>query len=709
MRRPALVLVSSLSGAALAAAVLAAPADARPAPRPHFTPGAAGIGDPYFPTDGNGGYDARHYALDVRYDPTTDRLVGTARIRAKATQNLSRFNLDLDGLTVRSVRVDGRRASWRHVDGELTVIPARGLRKRSTFTTEVTYGGVPQTLEDGSGFIHTDDGALVVGQPHVAATWYPVNDHPSDKASYSFRVTVPKGLEAVANGVPRGHRTHKGWTTWAWEAREPMASYLATATIGEFALKDYRYDGIRMVEAIDPKLYEPVAPRTGAQYAISQATGDSASYKRLSRTIDVPAGGGELAFWVDRATESDWDFLFVEARTPGQDDWTTLPDLGGATSTSTGDSCPYWLALHPFLTHYQSVDADGACTPTGTSGTWNAATGSSDGYEQWRVDLGAWAGGPVEVAITYASDDLVQARGVFVDDVTTPTGEGSTSFEDDGDTLDGWAVTGAPAGSAPNPNDWIAGTPDDGPATLGEKAEAAFAKHPQILDFLQASFGDYPFSASGGLVDAFPGLGFALENQTRPIYAQERFGGSDETAEGVIVHELAHQWYGDSLALERWSDIWLNEGFASYAEWLWWEDNGVATAQEIFDATYASHPADDTFWDLVIGDPGPENLFAGPVYDRGAMTLHQLRLAVGDDDFFAILRGWAARYEGGNVTTRQFIAYAERVSGQQLDALFDTWLFTPERPDVAGALARRAPAVDLPPLVGARGQRPSHG
>ncbi|MFC6148446.1 MULTISPECIES: M1 family metallopeptidase [Mumia] len=699
MRRTGLVLVSVLSAFALGAAFLAGPASARS--RPHFTPGAAGIGDPYFPTDGNGGYDARHYSLDVRYDPATDRLVGDARIKARATQNLSRFNLDLDGLTVRSVRVNGRRATWRHSGGELTVIPRKGLRKRSTFVTEVRYDGVPATLEDGSGFIHTDDGALVVGQPHVADTWYPVNDHPSDKASYSFRITAPQGLKAVANGVPRGHRTKHGWTTWSWEAREPMASYLTTATISDFRVTDYRHDGIRVIEAIDPTLYEPVPTRTGEQYAISQSSTDAQSYKRLTRTVAVPAAGGQLSFWVDRSTEEDWDFFFVEARTPGTDDWTTLPDLGGATSTSTGDSCPFWLTLHPFLSHYQTAQPDGTCAATGSSGAWNAATGESDGYEQWRVDLGAWSGGSVEVAITYASDDVVQGAGVFVDDVTTPTGAGSTSFEDDGDELDGWVVPGAPAGSDPNPNDWIVGTPDEGPATLGENAEAAFAKHPQILDFLQDSFGDYPFSASGGIVDAHPGLGFALENQTRPIYAQEWFGSSEEVAEGVIVHELAHQWYGDSLALKRWKDIWLNEGFASYAEWLWWEDQGVATAQEIFDATYASNPADDPFWDLVIGDPGPDHLFDGAVYDRGAMTMHQLRVTVGDDDFFAILRGWAARYEGSNVTTPQFIAFAERVSGQQLDGLFDAWLYTGSRPEVASPFAaRRSPATGLPPLVG---------
>jgi aminopeptidase N len=147
----------------------------------------------------------------------------------------------------------------------------------------------------------------------------------------------------------------------------------------------------------------------------------------------------------------------------------------------------------------------------------------------------------------------------------------------------------------------------------------------------------------------------------------------------VIVHELAHQWTGDYLAVARWQDIWLNEGFATYSEWLWSENEGEATAQEIFDAV-TSTPADDDFWSLTIGDPGPDHLFDSPIYDRGAATLHALRLKIGDDAFFRLLRRWVRKNAGGNVTTPQFIALAERVSGQDLGVFFDQWLFTPARP-----------------------------
>jgi aminopeptidase N len=142
--------------------------------------------------------------------------------------------------------------------------------------------------------------------------------------------------------------------------------------------------------------------------------------------------------------------------------------------------------------------------------------------------------------------------------------------------------------------------------------------------------------------------------------------------------------------------MWLNEGFATYAEWLWSEHEGLDTTQELFDLYYNDIPADDPFWDVVIGDPGIPLLFNDAVYTRGAMTLQVLRNQVGDRDFFRILRAWARRKAGGNGTTAQFVALAERISGQQLDTLFQTWLFTPAKP-VLTATTARSVAGTAPP------------
>ena len=692
MSRKAVVAISLSVVLALAPGV--GLADSGHSGRHQFTPGADGAGDPYFPLDGNGGYDVKHYDLEVKYDPATDVLTGEATIEARATQNLSSFNLDFEGLTVRSIKVDGKSAQWTRDGSELTIVPRRGIEDREKFKTVVKYDGVPETIQDpqlgSSGFFHTDDGAMVVGQPDVAATWFPVNDHPIDKASYTFKITAPADLQVIANGVLKHERARRGWKTWTWDAREPMASYLAMMAIGHFDVRAYRDNGIRFWDAIDPDLF--ALPRTGEMYAISQA-GDL-SYKRLARTIAVPVEGAQLSFWINRDTENPWDFAFVEAHTVGLDDWTTLPDLNGHNSQDTGFSCPFWLGLHPFLAHYQTDNGDGTCSPAGSSGDWWGATGASDGYEEWALDLSAYAGSDVEVSISYASDDIVQLPGLFVDDVVVSTGEGSTSFEDDGDVFDGWSVPGPPEGSAPNPNDWIAGSSDDGTGSRGNVIEGSLGRESEIITFLADNFGPYPFSSSGGIVDDLVGLGFALENQTRPIYSRDFF--SDPiSGDNVVVHELAHQWYGDSLAVEAWQHIWLNEGFATYAEWLWSEHEGLGTAQENFDFWYGIFPEDSPFWAVTIGDPGPDALFDFSVYKRGGMTLHQLRLTVGDDNFFTILREWAGTNAGGNVTTDEFIALAEQISGQELDDLFQTWLFTPSKPvlDAAPIAARSAAAT----------------
>src|SRR5262245_44933141 len=194
----------------------------------------------------------------------------------------------------------------------------------------------------------------------------------------------------------------------------------------------------------------PFDPHTGTHYVYSQIA--DVSYKRLTREIAVPQGGGSMTFWTSYDTEAEWDHLFVEARTPGGDDWTTLPDANGNTTTSPGQSCPAgWVTLHPQLAHYQTFDGVNSCTSTGTNdGAWNAASGNSGGWEQWSIDLSDYANQNVEISIAYASDWATQGIGVFIDDVTLPDGT-STSFENG---LDGWSITGPPPGSAPNANNF---------------------------------------------------------------------------------------------------------------------------------------------------------------------------------------------------------------------------------------------------------------
>jgi aminopeptidase N len=146
----------------------------------------------------------------------------------------------------------------------------------------------------------------------------------------------------------------------------------------------------------------------------------------------------------------------------------------------------------------------------------------------------------------------------------------------------------------------------------------------------------------------------------------------------VIVHELAHQWFGNSVSLRRWQDIWLNEGFATYAEWLWTEHTGGLTVPQSFDFFYDRAGTD--FWRVPPGDPGPQRLFHPAVYQRGAMAVHALRIALGDDRFFELLPAWTARHRDGTATTDDLLDLAEEIGGASLRPLLEEWLYTPGRP-----------------------------
>jgi aminopeptidase N len=228
-------------------------------------------------------------------------------------------------------------------------------------------------------------------------------------------------------------------------------------------------------------------------------------------------------------------------------------------------------------------------------------------------------------------------------------------------------------------------TPDGKPfitaygADLGDSLDAAKAsveRTPEIDDFLASQFGPYPFEAEGGVVTS--GIGFSLENQTRPTYGVRNFRAGSNTS--LIAHENAHQWFGDNVTLGRWADIWLNEGFATYAQYLWSEHEGEGTAEELAQFTYDSNGPDSPLWKLVPADVGPENQFDNAVYDRGAMTLQALRKTVGDDAFFKILQTWQVEKTNKSGLITEFIALAERISGKPLFDLFHTWLYTAGKP-----------------------------
>lgn len=216
---------------------------------------------------------------------------------------------------------------------------------------------------------------------------------------------------------------------------------------------------------------------------------------------------------------------------------------------------------------------------------------------------------------------------------------------------------------------------------LGDKRKPAVRSlraTPHIVDVFSRAFGAYPFDITGGtLVNAsFP---FALENQTRPVYSKVFFGRRNLN---VVAHELAHQWFGNDVSVARWRHIWLNEGFATWAAWLYEQRIGKADTSVAFQRAYRGTRGIREFWRVTVADPGPDNLFDWAIYVRGAMTVEALRNLVGKADVRRVLRVWVRRHGDGNGTVRQFRRLAERVSGRSLDSFFRVWLHAQDRPAV---------------------------
>jgi aminopeptidase N len=214
------------------------------------------------------------------------------------------------------------------------------------------------------------------------------------------------------------------------------------------------------------------------------------------------------------------------------------------------------------------------------------------------------------------------------------------------------------------------------PVALKGRVYSDFAPLPDMMALFEKLFGPYPFGSYTIVVTA-DDLEIPLESQALATFGANHADGQGGS-ERLIAHELAHQWFGNSVGLSAWNDIWLNEGFACYAEWLWSEDKGGPTADALARRFHRGLLAQ--LENIVIGDPGPELMFDDRVYKRGALTLHALRLGIGDEAFFDLLRAWTARNRFGTVTTGDFRALAATFTSQPLESLFDAWLFRTDLP-----------------------------
>jgi aminopeptidase N len=215
------------------------------------------------------------------------------------------------------------------------------------------------------------------------------------------------------------------------------------------------------------------------------------------------------------------------------------------------------------------------------------------------------------------------------------------------------------------------------PERLRRNFDRDFADQPQMMKLFVKLFGPYPLSTGYTVVVTDDDLEIPLEAQGISIFGANHCDGQG-SAERLIAHELAHQWFGNSVTAKRWRHIWLHEGFACYAEWLWSEHSGGQSATEW--ARHYHERLKASPQDLLLADPGPRDMFDDRVYKRGALTLHALRLAIGDESFFALLRDWTTRYRHGTVVTDDFTGLAAIYTQMSLRPLWDAWLYSKDVP-----------------------------
>jgi aminopeptidase N len=576
-------------------------------------PGAAGLSDPAFPQAGNGGYDAQHYLLDLAVDVEANVLTATVTMKAQATQDLGAFNLDFVGFTIDDVLVNAQSTTYDRLGQELTLRPSPMVAVGEVFTTQVSYHGTPRT---DSAWHHQEGAVFVNGEPVGAATWYPVNDHPLDKATYTYRISTQRPYMAVASGALVDTLESTDNVTYIWEMDRPMASYLSTIYVADLVVHDAD-------DLADLAIQNYFPPR------LAQEAEDL--FDTQDEMIEFFAAHfGPYPF-------ETYGAALVDANWGGALETQSL-SLFGRSGLLLDVTMPDNIEL-PIETSPQTIIAHELAHQ------W---FGNSVSLERWP-DI--WLKEGLATYISWLWWEHIEGEAAL-------QGIVARRYKAVAQAIGGAMFI---FGENPTPFDHLTG--------------------PEAMESLQ-SMGPEALSNQQKLSEALP-LDELLEK------SEGRAAEMDNLADTHIIQMLS-MLSGDDLSGDEMLEILA---YLPAAEMSGRQVFQALVVLQIYNV--AGMSIFQGSWIAAPAHPPVDNLFNISVYDRGALTLHALRLKVGDAVWFEIMRAYYDQYKYGNADTGDFIEVAEDVSGQDLGEFFDAWL-AEERMPAIPELALSMDEVDPP-------------
>lgn len=640
-----------------------------------FAPGADGIGDAYFPQMGNGGYDVQHYRIDLRTSVADGAIAGATTIDAIATQNLSRFNLDFNTLQIEAITVDGVPAAFSRDGRELSVTPGIGIAAGQAFKVEVRYQGKPgetdlAKVDPRRGWKSKGNGINASGEPSIDWMWFPVNDHPRDKATYTFRITAEEPYEVILNGRrEQVVRNADGTRTFVWTMNQPMASYLVTFNV----VKDY----VALTQAgpngLPMTTYCPRELEERCKTFFARQPEMVAFFSEKFGPYPFDSYGSIVARGMGSALETQSLSTF----------WSVVlknrPDEEGEDIVAH-ELAHQWFGDSVSLSQWQDLWLNEGFA-TYAAGLWtehSRGTAMDKQAERWRRaaqgDLSGWGPPPppngamptmeqyndgraLLQAIEHMPDEMMestkvvnglaalQAVGVGAVRLTPEQARRFLEALPKG-SLDAAQADGLLARVKP------AGMP--GGDFLAALQPLVAADQPLPMPAVKAMLAAFPLQEVAMLPDSrhkfvqglIPGLRvFSARVPAAPSASADTAAGAPPAGVKVVDGALA-------------SGVQVADGGPP--------PGGMHNAQMV-----ASPP----------GNPGVGNLFNLGVYARGALTLYALRNRIGEARFDRLMRTYYSTYRGGNATTADFIGLAKTIGGGGLDAFFKAWLYGDKVPE----------------------------